>query len=105
MTLAPEYGYAAKALQRLHRKLSITVVDGVQQMIFQRVAVLQHLDAEDGLFRQQTLPWQIGRFGGKICVVYPVGAEGAEFIGAKFFYNLDKKTLAQMETELKEKRG
>jgi len=27
------------------------------------------------------------------------------FIGAKFFYNLDKKTLAQMETELKEKRG
>ena len=57
MTLAPGYGYAAKALQRLHRKLNITVVDGVQQMIFQRVAVLQHLDAEDGLFRQQTLPW------------------------------------------------
>jgi len=53
------------------------VVDGVQQMIFQRVAVLQHLDAEDGLFRRHTLPWQIGRFGGKICVVYPVGAEGA----------------------------
>lgn len=26
-----------------------------------------------------------------------------QFIGAKFFYNLDKKTLAQMETELKEK--
>ena len=66
-----------KALQRLHRKLSITVVDGVQQIIFQRVAVLQHLDAEDGLFRRHTLPWQIGRFGGKICVVYPVGAEGA----------------------------
>ena len=29
------------------------------------------------LFRRHTLPWQIGRFGGKICVVYPVGAEGA----------------------------
>jgi hypothetical protein len=28
-----------------------------------------------------------------------------QFIGTKFFYNLDKKTLAQMETELKEKRG
>jgi len=28
-----------------------------------------------------------------------------QFIGAKFFYNLDKKKLAQMETELKEKRG
>jgi hypothetical protein len=26
-----------------------------------------------------------------------------QFIGAKFFYDLDKKTLAQMETELKEK--
>jgi len=26
-----------------------------------------------------------------------------QFIGAKFFYNLDKKTLAQMEIELKEK--
>ena len=29
MTLAPGYGYAAEALQRLHRKRSITVVDGV----------------------------------------------------------------------------
>ena len=29
------------------------------------------------LFRRHTLPWQIGRFGEKICVVYPVGAEGA----------------------------
>lgn len=28
-----------------------------------------------------------------------------QFIGAKFVYNLDKKMLAQMETELKEKRG
>jgi len=28
-----------------------------------------------------------------------------QFIGAKFFYNLDKKALAQMETELKETRG
>lgn len=28
-----------------------------------------------------------------------------QFIGAKFVYNLDKKALAQMETELKEKRG
>ena len=28
-----------------------------------------------------------------------------QFIGAKFFYNLDKKALAKMETELKEKRG
>jgi hypothetical protein len=28
-----------------------------------------------------------------------------QFIGAKLVYNLDKKTLAQMETELKEKRG
>lgn len=28
-----------------------------------------------------------------------------QFIGAKFFYNLDKKTLAQMKIELKEKRG
>ena len=91
MTLAPGYGYAAKALQRLHRKLSITVVDGVQQMIFQRVAVLQHLDAEDGLFRQHTLPWQIGRLGGKICVVYPVVRKVLQFIGAKFFYNLDKR--------------
>lgn len=81
------------------------MVDGVQQMIFQRVAVLQHLDAEDGLFRQHTLPWQIGRLGGKICVVYPVGAESAAVIGAKFVYNLDKRMLAQMETELKEKRG
>lgn len=35
------------------------MVDGVQQMIFQRVAVLQHLDAEDGLSRRHTLPWQI----------------------------------------------
>lgn len=51
--------------------------DGVQQMISQRVTVLQHLNAEDGLFRRHTLPWQIGRFGGKIRVVYPVGAEGA----------------------------
>ena len=105
MTLAPGYGYAAKALQRLHRKLSITVVDGAQQMIFQRVAVLQHLDAEDGIFRQRTLPWQIDRFGGKICVVYPVVRKVLQLIGAKLVYNLDKKTLAQMETELKEKRG
>ena len=58
-------------------KLCSAVVDCIEQMIFQRVAVLQHLDAEDGLFRRHTLPWQIGRFGGKICVVYPVGAEGA----------------------------
>jgi hypothetical protein len=28
-----------------------------------------------------------------------------QFIGAKFVYNLGKKMLAQMETELKEKRG
>jgi hypothetical protein len=28
-----------------------------------------------------------------------------QFIGAKFFYNLDKKALTQMETELEEKRG
>jgi hypothetical protein len=28
-----------------------------------------------------------------------------QFIGAKLVYNLDKKTLAQIETELKEKRG
>lgn len=28
-----------------------------------------------------------------------------QFIGAKFVCNLDKKMLAQMETELKEKRG
>ena len=91
MTLAPGYGYAAKALQRLHRKLSITVLDGVQQMIFQRVAVLQHLDAEDGLFRQHTLLWQIGRFGGKICVVYPVGAEGAAVHRCQIFLQSGKK--------------
>jgi len=28
-----------------------------------------------------------------------------QFIGAKLVYNLDKKTLAQIETELKKKRG
>ena len=105
MTLAPGYGYAAKALQRLHRKLSITVVDGVQQMIFQRIAVLQHLDAEDGLFRQHTLPWQIGRFGGKICVVYPVGAEGAAVHRCQICLQSGQKDAGQMETELKEKRG
>ena len=105
MTLAPGYGYAAKALQRLHRKLSITVVDGVQQMIFQRVVVLQHLDAEDGAFPAAYTAWQIGRFGEKICVVYPVGAEGAAVHRCQIFLQSGQKDAGQMETELKEKRG
>lgn len=39
-----------------------------------------------------------------VAALYLAGAV-LQFISAKFVYNLDKKTLAQMETELKEKRG
>lgn len=39
-----------------------------------------------------------------VAALYLAGAV-LQFIGAKFVYNLDKKTLAQMETELKARRG
>lgn len=39
-----------------------------------------------------------------VAALYLAGAV-LQFIGAKLVYNLDKKTLAQIETELKEKRG